>query len=88
VASIDVTDRRRAVAQIDGAVAAGFKAINIEPGAYANPLHTDDRRLYPIYAHCEDRGLPLIMMTGGNAGPDVSYTAPATLDRVLADFPT
>jgi predicted TIM-barrel fold metal-dependent hydrolase len=88
VASIDVTNRKKAVAQIDAAVAAGFKAINIEPGAYATPMYTDDRRLYPIYAHCEDRGLPVIIMTGGNAGPDISYTTPATLDRVLVDFPT
>ncbi|MEP9377171.1 amidohydrolase family protein [Aquabacter sp. CN5-332] len=88
VASIDVTNRKTAIAQIDAAVKAGFKAINIEPGAYANPLHTDDRRLYPIYAYCEDHNLPVIMMTGGNAGPDISYTMPATLDRVLTDFPT
>ena len=88
VASIDVTNRKNAILQIDAAVAAGFKAINIEPGAYANPMYTDDRRLYPIYAHCDDRNLPVIIMTGGNAGPDISYTQPATLDRVLADFPT
>ncbi len=88
VASIDATRRKHAIEQIDRAVAAGFKAINIEPGAYAVPMYTDDRRLYPIYAHCEDRGLPVIIMTGGNAGPDISYTSPATLDRVLTDFPT
>lgn len=88
VASIDVTNRKKAIVQIDDAVASGFKAINIEPGAYASPMHTDDRRLYPIYAHCEDRNLPLIIMTGGNAGPDISYTFPANLDRVLADFPS
>ena len=50
-------------------------------------MHTDDRRIYPIYAQLEDCGLPLIIMTGGNAGPDLSYTAPERLDRVLADFP-
>lgn len=88
VASIDVTNRKNAIAQIDQAMASGFKAINIEPGAYANPMHTDDRRLYPIYAHCEDKNIPVIIMTGGNAGPDISYTMPASLDRVLADFPT
>ncbi len=88
VASIDVTHRKNAIAQIDAAVAAGFKAINIEPGAYVNPMYTDDRRLYPIYGHCEDIKIPVIIMTGGNAGPDISYTQPATLDRVLADFPT
>lgn len=86
-ASIDVSDRKRAVQQIDEAIAKGFRVINIEPGAYVPAMFTDDRRLYPIYAHCEDRNVPVIMMTGGNAGPDLNYTHPALLDRVLADFP-
>jgi predicted TIM-barrel fold metal-dependent hydrolase len=85
--SIDITNRRKAVAEIDAALAKGFKVINIEPGACVTPMYTDDRRIYPIYAHCEDRGVPVVMMTGGNAGPDLSYTNPALLDRVLADFP-
>jgi hypothetical protein len=88
VASIDPSNRKTAVAEIDRRIAAGFKAINIEPGAWREPMHTDDRRLYPIYAHCEDRSIPLIMMTGGQAGPDISYTSPERIDRVLADFPT
>ena len=50
-------------------------------------MHTDDRRLYPLYAHCESQGAILIIMTGGNAGPDISYTAPERIDRVLGDFP-
>lgn len=87
-ASIDASDRRRAVQQIDDAIENGFRIVNIEPGAYVPPMFTDDRRLYPIYAHCEDRKIPVIMMTGGNAGPDLNYTHPALLDRVLADFPT
>lgn len=87
VASVDVTDRRKAVAEIDAALADGFKAVNIEPGAYAEAMLADDRRLYPIYAHCEDIDAPVIMMTGGNAGPDIGYSVPTALDRVLADFP-
>jgi len=86
-ASVDPTNRRKAVLQIEEAVAAGMKAINIEPGAYPAPMHTDDRRLYPIYAHCEDANLPVLIMAGGNAGPDIGYTNPETLDHVLADFP-
>lgn len=88
IASIDPTDRKRAFQGIDEAVAGGFPAINIEPGGASPPMHTDDRRLYPIYAYCEDRSLPVILMTGGNAGPDLSYTAPERLDRILGDFPT
>lgn len=87
VASVDPSDRKQAALDIDAAISAGFRAVNIEPGGSSPPLHTDDRRLYPIYAHCEDRDVPLIIMTGGNAGPDLSYTAPDRLDRVLGDFP-
>jgi predicted TIM-barrel fold metal-dependent hydrolase len=50
-------------------------------------MYADDRKLYPIYAYLEDRGVPTVIMTGGNAGPDLSYSNPITLDRVAADFP-
>jgi predicted TIM-barrel fold metal-dependent hydrolase len=85
--SLDLTDRRRAMAGIDEAVDLGLGILNIEPGAAATPMHTDDRRLYPIYGACEDRDLPVIIMCGGNAGPDLRYTQPHRIDRVLADFP-
>lgn len=88
VASIDPTSRKGACAEITRAIAMGMRAINIEPGAYPQPLLADDRRLYPIYAHCEDARVPVIIMAGGSAGPDLSYTAPEHLDRVAADFPT
>lgn len=88
VASIDPTDRKEAVKEIDWALGAGFRAVNIEPGGALPPLHTDDRRIYPIYAYLEDRNVPVVLMTGGNAGPDLSYTAPERIDRVLGDFPT
>ncbi|MCG8548554.1 MAG: amidohydrolase family protein [Alphaproteobacteria bacterium] len=87
VASIDPTNRRKAVQQIEDALTAGLKAVNIEPGAYPTPMFPDDRRLYPIYAHCEDASLPVLMMAGGNAGPDIGYSNPETLDHVLVDFP-
>jgi predicted TIM-barrel fold metal-dependent hydrolase len=86
-ASLDPTHRRAAIDTIDAAIKAGFKLINIEPGAYPVPMYADDRRLYPIYAHCEDRGVPIILMVGGTAGPDLSYSDPIRTDRVLADFP-
>lgn len=87
IASIDPTSRRKAIAEIDAAVANGFRAINIEPASYPDAMLADDRRLYPIYAHCEDRNLPVLIMAGGSAGPDLSYTVPVHLDRVAADFP-
>jgi len=86
VGSIDPRDRRKAIAQIDEALALGLKGINLEPGAYAEPLYADDRRLYPIYAYCEDKGIPVTIMAGGSAGPDLSYTYPVHIDRVAGDF--
>lgn len=86
-ASIDPTNRVAACQTITGAVQGGFKLVNIEPGSYPVPMYADDRRLYPIYAHCEDLGVPVIMMVGGTAGPDLSYSDPIRTDRVLADFP-
>jgi uncharacterized protein len=87
IGSIDPANRRAAIRQIDEALALGLKGINLEPGAYALPLYADDRRLYPIYAHCEDRHVPVTVMAGGSAGPDLSYTNPVHIDRVAADFP-
>lgn len=86
-ASIDPSDRKTASGQITQAIKDGFRAINIEPGSYQLPLMVDDRRLYPVYAQCEDANIPIIIMAGGSAGPDLSYTEPVHLDRVAADFP-
>lgn len=86
-ASIDPSSRVGACETIAAAVKSGFKLINIEPGSYPVPMYADDRRLYPIYAHCEDLKLPVILMVGGTAGPDLGYSDPVRTDRVLADFP-
>ena len=86
-ASIDPTSRIEACRTINQAVRDGFRLVNIEPGSYSIPMYADDRRLYPIYAHCEDLEVPIILMVGGTAGPDLSYSDPMRTDRVLADFP-
>jgi predicted TIM-barrel fold metal-dependent hydrolase len=86
-ASVDPTNRRGAIRQIEEARAAGMKIVNVEPGAYPAPLLPDDRRLYPIYAYCEDAKIPILLMAGGNAGPTIEYTVPVALDNVLVDFP-
>lgn len=87
VGSVDPSHRRLALRQIDEALALGLKGINFEPGAYPNPMYADDRRLYPLYAYCEDREIPIVVMAGGSAGPDLSYTNPVHIDRVAGDFP-
>lgn len=87
IAGIAPLPRKTASSELDKLIAAGFRGVAIEPGGLPEPMHYDDRRLYPFYAQCEDRGTLLVVMGGGNAGPDVSFTAPEHLDRVLGDFP-
>jgi uncharacterized protein len=87
VGSIDPSNRKKALRQIDEALALGLKGINLEPGAYPTPLYPDDRRLYPIYAYCEDHNIPVVVMAGGSAGPDITYTQPVHIDHVCGDFP-
>ena len=85
-AGIDPRDRIAACRNVDDAISAGFKGISLEPGLLVDPWYLDDPRLYPLYAHCEDRNVLVLVMSGGNAGPDVSYCHPAAIDRVARDF--
>lgn len=86
-AAVDPSNRRSATAEIDAAVAKGMRGIVIEPGFLNNPMYLDDARIYPLYAYCEDQKLPVLVMGGGNAGPDCTYTSPEHIDRVARDFP-
>ena len=59
-------------------------------GSTGRAARAMDRRAVLIEkreAQCEDAAIPVIIMAGGSAGPDLSYTQPDHLDRVAADFP-
>lgn len=87
VGSLDPALWKTAPDEAKALVGQGFRALAIEPGGGITPLHMDDRRLYPLYAQCESLNVALIIMAGANVGPDISYSNPEHLDRVLADFP-
>jgi len=87
-APIDPVNRRAAIAAVDAAIAAGMSGVVLEPGLLPRPMHLDDARMYPTYAHCEDRKIPGLLLAGGNAGPDCTYSSPEHIDRVARDFPT
>jgi predicted TIM-barrel fold metal-dependent hydrolase len=59
----------------------------------SHPVHGGfepaDRMLYPAYAFCEERGLPVIVHCGTStfAGSVNAYGEPALLDAVFRDFP-
>lgn len=65
-----------------------FAGVVVEPGMWDSPLYGDDKKIYPIYQACDDAGLPLLIMGGGNAGPDPSYTSPNIVDHICSDFPS
>jgi predicted TIM-barrel fold metal-dependent hydrolase len=49
-----------------------------------------DARMYPLYARCQDLGLPILFHTGLSTfkGTRLKYADPLLLDDVAVDFPT
>jgi predicted TIM-barrel fold metal-dependent hydrolase len=88
LAGIDPSDRKKAMQVIERSMKLGLKGMVLEPGLGHVPMHIDDARVYPLYACCEDAQIPVLLMAGGNAGPDCSYSSPEHIDRVARDFPT
>lgn len=87
--AIDPSNRREALNEIDRVIKVlGFKGVTVEPGMLTKPVYPNDQSLYPIYARCEELGIPVILTAGGNAGPDLSYTLPIYFDKVAVDFPS
>ncbi|MBO0824788.1 MAG: amidohydrolase [Actinobacteria bacterium] len=92
-------DRFRPVANINPHLHYPVKAElarQIDLGAVAckiHPVHGGfepaDRMLYPAYAFCEERGIPVIVHCGTStfAGSVNAYGEPALLDPVFRDFP-
>jgi predicted TIM-barrel fold metal-dependent hydrolase len=66
----------------------GLSGVNMDPGLSALRMYPSDRKIYPIYAKIAELGVPLIMMTGPMAGPDLTYTDPAHISQIASDFPT
>lgn len=64
-----------------------FTGVIMECGMLATPLYADDSRVYPVYRLCQEHDIPVILLNGANAGPDISYSSPACVDRVAVQFP-
>jgi predicted TIM-barrel fold metal-dependent hydrolase len=92
-------DRFRPVANINPHVHYPVKAElarQVSLGAVAckiHPVHGGfepaDRMLYPAYAFCEERGIPVIVHCGTStfSGSASAFGEPALLDPVFRDFP-
>ena len=70
------------------AVDGPLKGIHFEPGHSSLPLYADDPKFYPIYEYCQEQGLVVGIMLGGNNGPNlINHTNPAIITQLAADFP-
>jgi len=65
----------------------GLKGLCIEPGLFREPMYADDERLMPLYEKCDELEVPVLMMTGPFAGPDLTYTDPVRFQHVAQTFP-
>jgi len=63
-----------------------FKGLYIH--TYGFDIGLDDRKMYPLYAYCQSRGVPVTMQIGHvlEAMPS-EHGRPMQLDRIACDFP-
>ena len=59
--------------------------ITLEPGYQF--VNVDDPRIYPIYAFCQAKKIPIFLSFGGRCQRKLENLQPVALDRVLCDFP-
>ena len=68
-----------------------FKGVSIEPSIAPGFTGADDRRLYPLYDECQQRGLPVSVTLSGilqaSERRPIEYAAPRQLYQVAIDFP-
>jgi predicted TIM-barrel fold metal-dependent hydrolase len=87
-AGIDVSNTAHdAVAETERAVRSlELRSIFVEPGrALQGP--PDDPRMFPVYEKCIELGVPVNIMSGPYAGPDISVSDPVHIDRVCTRYP-
>jgi hypothetical protein len=65
----------------------GARGVNLQPFSYR--LHCNDKRFYPLYAKCQEMGLPVTVHTSINFSNDrsIDFGRPLYLCEVACDFP-
>ncbi len=66
----------------------GIRAVALFPAGTSPPVAINDARMYPVYAHCVELGLP-VFCTAGVPGPRLRFAAQHVerIDEVMYDFP-
>jgi predicted TIM-barrel fold metal-dependent hydrolase len=86
-AALSPYDDPSAADAVAGLKARGAVGIVVEPGIADEPAYVDDPRVDPLCEACLGEGLPLLIMAGGEAGPDLSFCDPVLLDRLAIRHP-
>ena len=65
----------------------GFSGVNTQ--SFACRMRPNDKRMYPVYAKCQELGIPVTFHTSVNFSVDrsIDYSRPIYLDEVACDFP-
>jgi len=66
----------------------GFKGLN-NPVSFACRMRANDKRFYPVYAKCQELGIPVTIHSSINFTVDrtIDYSRPIYIDEVACDFP-
>jgi uncharacterized protein len=64
-----------------------MKGLNLQP--WVQGLYPNDRRYYPIYDYCQEKGLPVTIHASINFSVhrSIEYSHPLFLDHIACDFP-
>lgn len=88
LAGLDASNVRGSIAEMHRVCIDGpLKGVVLEPGSLEKPLYANNARLYPLYYECEKHNIPVMLMIGGRAGPDRTYSNPQIISQIAADFP-
>jgi predicted TIM-barrel fold metal-dependent hydrolase len=64
----------------------GLAGINLDAGFFETPLRADADVLLPLYALCQEHGVPAFVMSGPTT-PDLHFNDPLAIDNVAKQFP-
>ena len=77
-----------ALEEIERTVVNGpLKGVCMEPGALDRPCMPTTRASIPSTKSAKSMKSRMILMLGGRAGPDITYSDPKIINRIAADFP-
>lgn len=65
----------------------GFSGVNTQ--TFSNRMYANDKRMYPIYARCQELGIPVTFHSSINFSVDrtIDFSRPIYIDEVACDFP-